>query len=442
VYAIVDIETTGGFASANGITEIAIVLHDGKAVEGTYQTLIHPGRPIPRYITALTGINDEMVADAPKFEAVADKIYRLLKDRIFVAHNVNFDYSFVRAGLEDCGYLLNIRKLCTVRLARKIFPGLPSYSLGNLCRSLDIVLENRHRAGGDALATARLFDRLLESDQANVFAGMIRGKNADQYLPPHLPREQVDAIPGLPGVYYFENQQKEVVYVGKAINLAKRVKSHFSNNDGNKRKQDLLRQVHHIRFRLCSSELMALILESQEIRKIWPQFNRSQKKYHHKYGLYTYTDAKGYLQLVIDTRKLHLPAIYTFNALHEGQAYCRKLKENLGMNNINPETESSSLPAAVYNERLLQAIRLFQNNLPSFVLLENDQVLEEGRSAYVMDKGMFYGMGNIKEPGKLPETIEEWKQLINPCADNDYIRGLLIQYAEKNTFTRINFQVP
>lgn len=442
VYAIVDIETTGGFASGNGITEIAIVLHNGQSIEGVYQTLIYPGRPIPRYITALTGITDAMVADAPRFEAVADKIHRLLKDRIFVAHNVNFDYSFVSAGLEDCGYQLNLKKLCTVRLARKIFPGLPSYSLGNICRSLEISLENRHRAGGDALATACLFERLLKSDCNGALTGMIRGKNADQYLPPHLPREQVDALPGLPGVYYFENQKKEVVYVGKAINLAKRVKSHFSNNDGNKRKQDLLRQVYHIRFRVCSSELMSLILESQEIRKIWPVFNRSQKKFHPKYGLYTFTDNKGFLQLVIDTRKKHLPAIYTFNALHEGQAYCRKLKENLGMDKVTDGNVSSPLPPQLYNEKLNQAISSFQRDLPSFVLMENEQVLEEGRSAYVMEKGIFYGMGCIKEPGKLPETLEEWKQLVNPCADNDYIRGLLYQYAEKDTFTRINFQVP
>lgn len=439
MYAIVDIETTGGFATNNGITEIAIVLHNGQSVEGIYETLIHPGRPIPRYITALTGIHDQLVADAPRFELIADKVYQLLKDRIFVAHNVNFDYSFLKANLDHCGYSWNVRKLCTVRLARKIFPGLPSYSLGNLCRSLAIGLENRHRAGGDAMATAALFTRLMEADSDGTVNKMLRGKNADQYLPPHVPREQIEALPGLPGVYYFENQKKEVVYVGKAINLSKRVRSHFSNNDGNKRKQELLRQVYHIRFQVCSSELMALILESQEIRKIWPLFNRSQKKYHHRFGLYTYTDTRGYLQLVIDTRRLHLPAIHTFNALQEGQGYIRRLKQNL--HEYGAFSEMVPAPVEEYNQKLQEVIRSFQEELPSFVLLENKQLLEDGRQAYLMERGKFYGMGNIKEPGNGPESLDAWKQLIQPSSDNDYIRGLLYQYAAKKDYTRINFQV-
>lgn len=441
VYAIVDIETTGGFASSNGITEIAIVLHNGESVEGLYETLIHPGRPIPRYITALTGINDDLVANAPRFDMVADKIHQLLKDRIFVAHNVNFDYSFVKANLEHCGYDWNVRKLCTVRLARKIFPGLPSYSLGNLCRSLNISLENRHRAGGDALATARLFDRLLEADQRGELTNMLRSRNPDQYLPPHVPREELESLPGLPGVYYFENQKKEVVYVGKAINLSKRVRSHFSNNNSNKRKQELLRQVYHIRYQVCSSELMALILESQEIRKLWPVFNRSQKKYHHKYGLYTYTDARGYLQLVIDIRKLHLPAIHTFNAMQEGHGYIRRLKQSLNSEENDTAMHAVKPSPDVHNEKLQQLIQAFQEELPSFVLIENKTGPENTRPVYIIEKGRFYGMGYIKEPGNWPQTMEAWKFLVPSSADNDYIRGLIYQYAAKKDFTRINFQV-
>jgi DNA polymerase-3 subunit epsilon len=146
MYAIVDIETTGGYAASNGITEIAIFVHDGTRVIKKFETLINPQQLIPRYITALTGIDNHMVADAPSFEEVADTIYELLSDKIFIAHNVNFDFSFVRQQLKACGYEWNPKKLCTVRLARKVFPGFPSYSLGNLCRSLDISNDSRHRA--------------------------------------------------------------------------------------------------------------------------------------------------------------------------------------------------------------------------------------------------------------------------------------------------------
>ncbi|HQZ76088.1 MAG TPA: 3'-5' exonuclease, partial [Chitinophagaceae bacterium] len=160
MYAIVDIETTGSYAAANGITEISIHIFDGTTVVEKFESLINPGQPIPYYIQAMTGINDKMVAGAPRFEQVAEKIYNLLQDKIFIAHNVNFDYSFIKAHLRESGFELNTKKLCTVRLSRKIFPGFPSYSLGKLCQSLGIPIYDRHRAGGDTAATVKIFQLL------------------------------------------------------------------------------------------------------------------------------------------------------------------------------------------------------------------------------------------------------------------------------------------
>ena len=164
MYAIVDIETTGSYAAANGITELSIHIFDGDKVVEKFETLVNPLRPIPRYIQAMTGITDEMVKNAPLFEEVAGKIFALLQDKIFVAHNVNFDYSFIRAHLAAAGFDYNARKLCTVRLSRKIFPGFPSYGLGNLCHSLGITMTDRHRAGGDTAATVQVFRLLLQHD--------------------------------------------------------------------------------------------------------------------------------------------------------------------------------------------------------------------------------------------------------------------------------------
>src|SRR6476620_1833813 len=164
MYAIVDIETTGGYAAAHGIMEISIHVFDGTTVVKKFETLVNPRQSIPRFIQAMTGITDEMVASAPLFEEVAATVYDHLNDNIFIAHNVNFDYSFIKSHLEACGYSYQAKKLCTVRLSRQIFPGFPSYSLGNLCQSLDIRIENRHRAGGDAEATVVLFRMLLEND--------------------------------------------------------------------------------------------------------------------------------------------------------------------------------------------------------------------------------------------------------------------------------------
>jgi DNA polymerase-3 subunit epsilon len=135
-YAIVDIETTGGYALRSGITEVAIFIHNGEEVIDQYETLINPFVPIPLYIQALTGISDEMVLESPPFKEVAEKVFRMLEGRVFVAHNVNFDYSFIKHHLEIAGYPFNAQKLCTVRLSRKLKPGLKSYSLGRLCDAL------------------------------------------------------------------------------------------------------------------------------------------------------------------------------------------------------------------------------------------------------------------------------------------------------------------
>jgi DNA polymerase-3 subunit epsilon len=198
MYAIVDIETTGGHASANGITEVAILVHDGRKVIDQYKTLINPLKPIPIYVQALTGIDDEMVSTAPKFQDIAHRIYELLHDKVFVAHNVNFDFSFLHFHLAAAGFNLQTRKLCTVRLSRKIIPGLASYSLGRLCKEVGIEIQDRHRALGDAKATAKLFSMLIERDKEGHISKTLNQRSREQSLPPHLPKEDMDKLPAVP----------------------------------------------------------------------------------------------------------------------------------------------------------------------------------------------------------------------------------------------------
>ena len=436
-YAIVDIETTGGHATANGITEIAIVLHNGREVEDRFHTLINPRVSIPRHITALTGITNDMLYDAPGFEQVAAQIFNLLEHRIFVAHNVNFDYSFIKHHLKEAGWDLNVRKLCTVRMARKIFPGFASYSLGNLCRELQISITNRHRAMGDTMATVELFEKLLQNDRAGVMAEMLKGRNKEQYLPPHLPAPDIEQLPNTAGVYYFYNQKKKIVYVGKATNLQQRVKSHFSNNDGSKRKQEFLRNIHAVSCRECSSELAALIVESTEIRRLWPQYNRSQKKYHHEYGLYTYEDRSGYLRLFIEKKKKHLLPVYTFNLLHEGKVLLKKLIEEFGLNEAlcfvnNPVPATMEAPD-LYNPKVGKAIGSLQEKLPSFLVSDSE---DENAHYFLMEKGKFVGMGPLPRE-IVNDDIEVLKDRLTMYADNDYIRGLVYQFAEKHPDRKI-----
>ena len=172
MFAIIDVETTGTVYKYGKITEIAIYVHDGQRITNSLVSLINPEIDIPIYITRLTGISNKMVVNAPRFFEIAKNVVELTTGRIFVAHNVNFDYQFIREEFRQLGYEFQRKKLCTVQLSKKFFPGRTSYSLGKLCADLGIEIEGRHRAAGDALATVRLFEKLLAR---NLETGKIPG---------------------------------------------------------------------------------------------------------------------------------------------------------------------------------------------------------------------------------------------------------------------------
>ena len=448
MYAIVDIETTGGHASGNGITEIAVCIHDGTRIVETFHSLVNPNQNIPIYITALTGINNAMVASAPRFEDIAEKVYSLLDNRIFVAHNVNFDYSFVKHQLKNSGYELNSKKLCTVRLGRKVFPGLPSYSLGNLCRSLDVEIENRHRAMGDAKATVILFEKMLDEGAQEHIDKMLKKTSAEQWLPLNLDKAIIASLPSKPGVYYFHNLKGKIIYVGKAINIKKRVSSHFTQNDGEKKRQHFLRMVANITFTACANELHALVLESAEIKRLWPKYNYSQKQPAQKYGLYSFEDNRGYIRLAIDKKKKNLRALYHFNMLHEGLVLLRKMAEEFELDmklcylDKTPLTEKDMefLDAPLYyNGKIKKAMEALEEQLPTFAIVDEGLNKSE-KLCMLVERGSFWGMGYIQS-GKTPKDIYTLKELLEPYADNDFIRNSIYAFADANPTKKILLQV-
>lgn len=453
MYAIVDIETTGGHAAGNDITEIAILVHDGQSVIEKFETLVRPKAPIPQYIQVLTGITHEMVAKAPPFEQVADTVATLLQGKVFIAHNVNFDYSFLKYHLENCGLELDAKKLCTVRLSRKVFPGLPSYSLGNLCRSLEIDLENRHRAGGDAEATAKLFDKILSSNGLKHIESSLKKGSREQCLPLHLDPEQVRSLPYGPGVYYFHDEKGKVIYVGKARNIKYRVTSHFTNNGAGRQRQEFIRKVHNISFQECGTELMAFIFENIEIRRLWPLYNTSQKHVLQQYAIYSFPDQNGYIRLVIDKQRKHLVPLYTFNLLSEGQTILRNLIKTFRLCRklcfLSTETCSDEIsdcsgacigtePVNEYNNRVENGIEYLKNLLPSFAVVDKC-FSKEQHGCILVEKGRFYGMGYV--PSEQPITsIDEMKTFLTAYPENDYIRGLIYQYVSRKPDRKIVFE--
>ncbi len=447
MYAIVDIETTGSYAANNGITELAIVLHDGNKITERFETLVNPGTPIPKYVQALTGIRPEMLHDAPSFQDIAARVHEMLKDTVFVAHHVNFDYSFIKYQLEACGYELDTRKLCTVRLSRKVFPGLSGYSLGKLCRDLEIPIQNRHRAGGDADATVILFEKILSRDNLGAVRQMLHGKSREQYLPPNLPSDQIASLPYTPGVYYFHDQKGKVIYVGKAKNLRSRVCSHFSNNSPGQRKQEFLRNIYAVSWQECGTELMAFLLECVEIRRLWPIYNRSLKRFEQTYGLYVYEDQSGYLRLTIEKKKQNLQAHYSFNGLAEGWQVLRKLVRQfelcpklsflqrgneacLGLldHSCHGACIQKESPAD-YNQRLSAALESLHEMLPSFMIRDRGRDSSE-ESCILIENGRFYGMGYLDKEIQIL-NLDTLKERLTAYPENDYMRGLVYTFAEK-----------
>ncbi|MDF2478025.1 MAG: polymerase subunit epsilon [Sphingobacterium sp.] len=440
-FAIVDIETTGGNAKSSRITEIAIVIHDGNRVLHRWETLVNPGMEIPNSIFALTGIDNDMVKDAPMFEDVASDIHALLKDRVFVAHNVNFDYSFIRFQLQEVGIEWSSIKLCTVRYARKIKPGLLSYSLGRLCDYLDIPIENRHRAGGDVDATAILFAYLRALDTTQVFQEMIKHKAIEQRFPPHLNLKEFEQLPDTPGVYYFHDRNGKVIYVGKAVNIKKRVSSHFTGNNIQAQRQNFLKEIYHVSYECCGTELMSLLLECAEIKRLWPKYNRALKRYEPKFGLFCYEDQNGYFHLAIGKMNHIQDCLQLFQREHDA---VQLLQFFIKEREINPQfchfgtaslaikriCQSKWPDRELHNTRVERCIDEWSKQRSSYVFIDKGRSVEE-KSCIVIENGRFYGMGYIDQYSQYT-SFGDIRTQVKAYPSNYYMLELVRQMAEKH----------
>jgi DNA polymerase-3 subunit epsilon len=393
LYAIVDIETTGGHPTQNRITEISVFIHDGQRVTNHFETLVNPEISIPPYIQAFTGITNEMVANAPSFANIAPQLHDLLKANIFVAHNVNFDHSFVKNQLQELSLELNVKKLCTVRLSRKIVPGHKSYSLGNICAALGIHLANRHRAGGDAQATVKLFEHLLANDVENQIEDSLKRGSKEQQLPPNVSKSDFEKLPKAPGVYYFVDDKGLAVYVGKAKNIRSRVASHFSGELKSKQKQNFMRDIYGFGHTATGNELLAILLESHEIRRLWPNENRSQKKVQLVYGLYDYLDQNNKIRFGIDRVRKDVKPLVTFGSHAAGLQYLNSMIEEYGLcpKLCNSQTNPGTC-ISVKNE-ICDGYCLVQENVAAYndkAQVFFDMLMAEKKAYFIVGKGRNY----------------------------------------------------
>ncbi len=313
-YAIVDIETTGGTPITSKITEIAIIISDGSTIKDCYESLINPEIPIPYNITRLTGIDNSMVAEAPRFFEIAKDILSYLEGRIFVAHNVNFDYGHIKREFKELGYNFEANKLCTVRMSRKVFPGLPSYSLGKLCKSLGVTLTSHHRAMADTAATTEIFHLIKEQDkQAEIIQDFSM-------------KIGIDKLPGKPGVYYFKNQEGRIIYIGKSINIKKRVKSHL-NNYQTKKGLAIIENIDSVDYELTGNETLALLYENLAIKTHLPKHNRRQTKTKFPFGIVVNREGDYHSLETVNVTK-ERKTVIDFSSRREAMEFIKKTIDN------------------------------------------------------------------------------------------------------------------
>ena len=445
MYSVVDIETTGNGPKGQKITEISIFNFDGNQIIDEFTSLVNPEQKIPHFITNLTGITEAMVRTAPKFYEIAKKVEEFTKDTIFVAHNVNFDYNIIRDEFKSLGFNFKRKKLCTVRLTRKIIPGLPSYSLGNICESEGIKIAARHRAKGDAEATVELFRRLIKRDTNFTINSFLNSRSREATLPPLVDKQVVDKLPETHGIYYFKNQQKEIIYVGKANNIKQRVISHFY--DKKKKERTMCLETADISFKETGSELIALLHESSEIKKHYPKFNRAQRKSGEAVAMFSYVDQKGIVHLAYNRLKLISKPLMKFYSVAE----CRNVLEkvcsefNLCPKYCHLQTNVNSCfhyqlkqckgvcsgkeSPNDYNKRVYDAINSLGLQTEDLVIKEKGRNTKEIGFVLILN-GIYQGFGYVDKNMKLEDT-NDYQLYLQPQQDNRDVQRILKSYLTK-----------
>jgi DNA polymerase-3 subunit epsilon len=451
LYAILDIETTGGQYNEEGITEIAIYKYDGHEVVDQFISLINPEKPIQPFVVKLTGINNAMLRSAPKFYEVAKRIVEITEGCIIVAHNAQFDYRVLRTEFERLGYTFERQTLCTVELSQKLMPEQPSHSLGKLVRALGIPMSDRHRATGDALATVQLFKLLLSKDvEKEILKSLIKTDSKKGISPKLL--DLLNGIPSVTGLYYIYKENGDLIYLGKSRNIKKRLNQHFTGTSRKSKK--IQREAFTITYEETGSELIALLKECQEIKVNKPVYNRAQKKTVYPLSIYTEKDSEGFIRLKLQKTDGRKKEIVSFAGLAEGRNALLKIttKYNLcqKLNNLEGTSTGQCFqfdlgkcngaccgkePAEEYNTRVTEFINNNSFHNRTMVIVDRGRTLEE-RSAVLIEKGEYKGYAFYNLNYQV-NNIDILKNILIPMENNKDIKNIIHSYIGKKKALKI-----
>ncbi|MBT4826513.1 MAG: exonuclease domain-containing protein [Flavobacteriaceae bacterium] len=449
MYAILDIETTGGKYNEEGITEIAIYQHNGQEVTDQFISLVNPERPIQPFVEKLTGINSKMLRNAPRFFEVAKRIIEITENCLIVAHNTDFDYRILRTEFKRLGYNFERNSLCTVSLSQQLLPDMESYKLGKLVRSLGIPISDRHRAQGDALATVKLFELLLEKDSGKeILKSQIKALHTHQVPSKYL--SIIEELPNATGVYYLHNTVGDVLYIGKSNNIQKRVRTHLTGTDRKSKK--IQKKLHKVNFETTGSELIALLKEQHEIKKNQPQINKDgryrlypmgiridQETAYHQLILEQVRNSREYLVVFKNSRVAkHVltqwiedhQLCFKHSSLQDSEGACFAYKNDQCKGACLEEESTQS-----YNDRLHQLQD--KNNYPHDHFLMIGSGRKDGEYSFIyIDNQCFKGYGFYE----LNHQIKNKEKILNrmiAMEDNSDCRTLILSHIKKNKFRKL-----
>lgn len=278
LFAVLDVETTGGRPSDSKITDISIFITDGKEIKSEFSSLVNPEKKIDPFVIKLTGITNDMVANEAPFRKIAQNVSEILKDKIIVAHNADFDFQMLQKEFLDHGLSLPNAKFCTVKAAKKALPNLSSYSLGNLCDYLNISHENAHRAQADALATTHLFHHLLKLSDFDFISNELKSQNYEFEWPTHW-EKCTKPVKSQPGIIYFYAASDEILDIYHAHNLKKgifQILDEYKKHDVKYTK--MVEETTRIDFEYIHPSFKAEIKAMNEIQTLKPKYSKPFKQ--------------------------------------------------------------------------------------------------------------------------------------------------------------------
>lgn len=449
MYAILDIETTGGKYDEEGITEIAIYRHDGEQVTDHFSSLVNPQIEIQPFVQKLTGISSKMLQNAPKFYEVAKRIIEITEDCIVVAHNSSFDYRILQTEFRRLGYSYERKSLCTVALSKILLPDQPAYNLGKLVRNLGIPFSDQHRAQGDAKVTVKLFELLLEKDlQKKILKTQISAEHPNKVPPKFL--DVIDKLPSETGVYYILNQSDEIIYIGKSNNIKKRVLNHLTSKS--KKAVLIQKEMQTVTYALTGGELISLLKEQNEIKTNAPKLNKALRYRRYPIGIRLDSSA-DYPTLVVEQAKKEVDYLSVYKNLKSAKASILNWTESHGICLQKTSLSSASGPcfqhglkrcdgacigaesSVSYSEKVAALSASLRYPYPDFLLVSKGRKTGESSFVYVKN-GTFCGYGYFELNHQIKNDKQIGSRLI-AMENNPDVEKLIRSFLSRKKYSKL-----